>query len=298
MQTRRWHGAAIATLAILTGCTSSDGGAALSGTSAAAPDITADQYGYDLDTATLTPVYALIPEYNDPRDGYARDLLARECLTGIVDYQPVILGETDPILDQRAHQAKFDETIAARYGYSALRLHPVSDGAVADHVTITEDLSAQLQACGARTDERLGNPPARLPATIESAGWQAVDTDPAVARAASAWKQCMQPAGVIDLPERPSDMPSASITAGHGGTEAADGTVTEPSSTGPTQREIDIATLDVTCRTTHDWDAVILRARAIAELTAIGNDPESFDATIDAYKAYDAKISAVIAELG
>ena len=253
----------------------------------------AARYGYDLASATLTPVYALVPEHRDPRDVYARNLLLRQCLEGIAEFQVVPPGaESDPGFDPRTGQRVFTEEIAAQWGY---QLPPPAVPVVRpDAETYTPAVEEKGLRCGERTRERLGVPPERLLNDIESAGWAAVEASDEVTTAAGAWRACMAPAGVPDLPDRPQEMPSASVVPPMSRQEQD----RPPGSTEPSAREREVAVMDARCREEADVDGAELRARAEAELAAIGRDVDGFDSVRRDYQEYDAEIDQVIEELG
>lgn len=258
----------------------------------------ADQYGYDMETAKYTPTYALVPEYMDPRDGYARDLLARRCLQGVVDYKPITLGISNDVADERTGQPLFNADIASRLGYSARRLQQRPDDAVPDNADITPAIEKSMKSCGVQADKRLGKPPVALLGRIETAGWDALVTDPAMKKTNAEWKTCMQPAGIVDLPDKPDEMPSPSIASAGSQTADENGNITYSSSVPPSKREIEVAELDAQCRTKVDYDRVMLRERATAELKNIGRNLDQFEAVRVEYQRYGKGADKVIAELG
>ena len=258
------------------------------------PEQVAQRYGYDVGSTDLTPVYALVPQYRDPRDGYARDLLAARCLAGVVTYVAVPPGSADPFTDERTGQPLFTAEIAARWGYPALRGSEAAvDTAVPDEVEITDEIHASMVECGKAADERLGAVPERFLADVETAGWDAVPADPEVQAALAAWRECMAPAGVVDLPADPHEMPSPSVVGRTGGEEVDAGAGVPLS-----DREREVAVTDADCRGSSGYEEAVLQARAEAELAAIGRDLERFDASRRDLEAYSAGIDAVITELG
>jgi hypothetical protein len=253
----------------------------------------ASRYGYDLASATLTPVYALVPEHKDPRDTYARNLLLRQCLDGIAEFQ--VLPPTpdlDPGFDPRTGQRIFTEEIAAPWGYQLPA--PAVPVVRPDAETYTPAVQERGLRCGERTQERLGDPPARLPNEAENAGWAAVETSDEITAAAERWRTCMAPAGVPDLPDSPHEMPTASVVPPLSPAEQD----RPPGSIVPSAREREIAVTDTRCRQEADVDGAELRARAEAELAAIGRDIDGFESVRRDYQAYDARIEQVIEELG
>lgn len=293
MKTSRRHLVALVVV-LLAGC-GEGGGPGASSARSIDPVSVADRYGYDIDSATLTPVYELVPQYEDERDGYARDLLAQRCLAGVVDYHPTSLEDTSPFTENRTLQPVFNEEVAAQWGYSASRLNDKTAVAIGDTVEITDEIQAAMVKCGERTDERLGTPPMRPLTAIESAGWAVVETDDGVRAAIEDWRQCMEPAGVVDLPADPVQMPPESVRgAGSTGTGDDPEMKEEP----PSEREIEVAVMDARCQESAGYVKAVFRARATAELEAIGRDLEGFEAARRDYEEYDKKLDAVIDELG
>lgn len=286
--------AGLLAISTLTGCSASDD----SGGDVVTADDVAARYGYDISSAALSPAFALVPEYKDPKDGYARDLLASECLRDVVEYRAVEPGTGPSLIDERTGQLAFDEDIASQWGYPQLRLPTGTDSAVPDGVEITPAIHDAMVQCGEQADERLGLPPERLLSTIESAGWDAAATSPEVEEAVGQWHACMAPAGVVDLPDRPDEMPPASVVSPGSQAQDDQGNLVGVANSVPSAREREVAVLDAQCRTTAGYDAAVLRARADAELTVIGQDVDAFEAARTAYQEYEKKLDEVITELG
>jgi hypothetical protein len=283
--------ASLLAISTVTACTPATG----SPSKALDPEAVASRYGYDLGTATLSPVFAIVPEYKNPNDGYARDLLASKCLNGVVEYRAVKPGTVDQPIDDRTHQISFNEQIAAQFGYPQLRMPQPVDSAVPENVTIDDAMMAKMRECGAQTDKRLGAVPERMLSGVEEAGWEAVAGSQQVRDAAEAWRTCMEPVGVVDLPVDPSQMPTPSVVSPQ---KDAQGNEADTASIPLSDREREVAVADARCRAQVDYDGAVLRARADAELVAIGRDVEGFDAGRRAYSEYEKKIDAVITELG
>lgn len=282
----------LATSTLLVSCTASQ---APDDEGLSAQEVAA-RYGYVEATASLSPVYALVPQYHDPKDGYARDLLAAQCLAGVVEYRVVEPEAQTSLIDQRTGQLEFTEQVAAQWGYPQLHMPVDADSAVPEGVTITPEIQAAMQACGQKADERLGTPPQRLLADIEDAGWQAVPISSKVQDAISQWHACMEPAGVIDLPSQPSEMPPTSISSQSQVKDAQGNLV--PNGAAASDREKQVAVLDAQCRSQAGYDEAVMHARTEAELTAIGKNIEGFEASRGAYEDYDKKLDEVISELG
>lgn len=256
----------------------------------------AERYGYDPQTGELSPVYALVPELNDPRDIYARNLLLKDCLKGVAEFT-VYPPAADPATEgthPRTAQRNFNEAIAQQWGYQLPAPANLGTTGFPPGFEITPAIDEKILACGDKTASRLGRPPSQALAAIESAGWDALDANPpTVDSAAEAWVECMAPAGVVDLPDDPDKMPSPSVGAASSGQG-----MSAPGAVAPTAREREVAVLDAQCRETAGFDSAQLRVRAEAELAAIGRDVQGFESARQAYKDYDQKIDEVIRQLG
>jgi hypothetical protein len=238
----------------------------------------------------------LVPEYKNPNDGYARDLLGRNCLAGTVDYLVVPPGTSNSIIDERTGQLIFNESVAGQLGYPSLRASVNEpDTAIPDGVTITQPIKAAMEACGKKADERLGLPPEGALSSVESAGWTALSSSDKVRQAGLDWKKCMEPLGVVDLPDSPRSMPSRSVIPSDAVDK--DGNVTG-SSPSPSARERDVAVADARCQEQVGFNHAELEVRADAELAAIGKNIEGFESARTQYKTYEAGVDKVIAELG
>ncbi|MGY1745045.1 hypothetical protein [Blastococcus sp. SYSU D00695] len=253
----------------------------------------AARYGYDLSSDGLSPVYALVPEYQDPRDTYARNLLLSQCMDGVAEFQVLPPSpDLDPGFEPRTHRRIFSEQIAARWGYQLPA--PATPVVRPDAETYTPAVQERGLRCGERTRARLGEPPASLLGTVESAGWAAVDSSDEVRAAEEAWRACMAPAAIADLPASPNEMPPVSVVP-----RLSEQEQDRPAgSVVPSAREQEVAVADARCRAEADVDGAELRARAGGELAAIGRDVEAFEAVRAEYREYDARITQVIEELG
>ena len=295
---RREVVALVGAAALLSGCAGSGQNSATNSTGDGGGGVPADQvaarYGYSLTRTDTLPVNAIIPQFRDPKDGYARDLLASRCLADTVPYLVSTPRDVVNGFDMRTGQMEFNAEIAADRGYSALRARTAPDTAVPDSITITDPILAEMVECGSKADERLGRPPERLVNSIDSAGWNAVESSALVAEAAVQWKQCMQPVGVIDLPDTPLTMPSPSIEALSGVAPGTDGGGTPA----PSPREREIAMADAACRESSGYDTAVFDAKRDGQLQAIGANLEEFEAARIEYIEYEKGIDEVIAELG
>jgi|SRR5690625_2463219 len=255
----------------------------------------ADKYGYDAENEELTPVYVIAPKFHDPRDGLARDLLAQQCLAGVVEYPVMPQGGWHPYAHPRTQQPIFDLEIATEYGYPYLRN---IEGYSSEHTSqpVSEEQLDAMIKCGERTDNRLGDAPDRLLVEIEAAGWEYSESDAELNKAIEDWRKCMDPLGIPDMHDKPAPLPPKSLVPdAFEATEVGDDAIgTVPL----TEREREVAIVDATCRDKVDYDYALHVARAKGELIAIGSDLESFEATRVALDKYFENVEAVLAEFG
>ncbi|ACZ29067.1 hypothetical protein Xcel_0026 [Xylanimonas cellulosilytica DSM 15894] len=293
VRTRLILGASVvcAAVASLTACS------AESETTGLSADAVAERYGYRATESALSPVYALVPQFRDPADGYARDLLARQCLQDIVEYTPVVPGASGGFKDERTGQWVLDEPTAQASGYPYLRPKDGPVGGVPDDVVLTDATLAEMERCGVAADERLGTPPARLLNDIEATGWFAATDSPDMADVIGQWRECMVPLGLADLPEDPTLMPPRSVINAvvDAESEAANGGY---GAMPLTDREREVAVSDAKCLAQVDYYGIQNRVRAEAELSMIGENLKEFEAVRREYETYQRGVDAVIAELG
>lgn len=252
-------------------------------------DAVAAQYGYDRQSATQLPAFALVPEFMNPDDFYARMLLLQQCMTGMANYTVTAPPPDTPttVTDQRTRQRRLTPQIAAQWGYqvpeppATVILEPGDEQA--------PGFAAKEQGCGKQTKEKLGDPPEPLLNSIVTSGFDAINASDQVKKVAAAWKTCMGPVGVVDLPANPHDMPSPSV-AGTANVGAKAGV--------PSAREKEVALKDAECRESTGFTKTEFRVAADAQLRAIGKDTERFNAVRKQFTVYFAKINKVIEELG
>lgn len=112
---------------------------------------------------------------------------------------------------------------------------------------------------------------------VDSLAWTAGDkaeAEPAVKAAAAAWRKCMLPLGVPDLPPWPIDMPTPSQRELYGMP------ITPPETEGPlpappaagTPAEIKAAVFDAKCRESSSFAPTFYKANVDAQLAAIAEN--------------------------
>lgn len=279
-------------IVLLGGCSADDEEAA-----SINADEVAERYGYDIETADELPVYALNPAFeSDPGDRNNHIFMA-DCLDGVVEYD-VPSSDNHSELFTRTGNFRFNEEIAAEWGYPSLRTELFSNhqaAGIPDGVELTEEQSAENEKCVEEMQEALDEPnPVDLNGFSE-AGWDALDGNTAVAEAEDAWRECMEPEGVVDLPESPEEMPSDSLS---GNEQTEDGMQVDDTEVDLTEKERDIAIADAKCRSEAGYDDAVFKAEAEGELEAIGKDIETFEAARAEFEDYQERIDTVLAEHG
>lgn len=253
----------------------------------------ASKYGYNETTTDLTPAYALVSEFGDPRDQYARLLLLKECIKDVETYQvlPPVADSSTTVFDPRSGDRRFTLEIAQGWGYQLPPVPATVSSTVLDENLSSSEIVKMEAKCGSKTSARLGPAPVQFLTGIVDAGWDALKADDDATKTAADWRSCMMPVGIVDLPQTPSEMPSPSVATqtGDGGAQPA---------TPPSPRERQVAVADVMCRDSAGYTFAVKTARANGELTAIGKDVEGFEAARKAYEAYGVGIEKVIQTYG
>lgn len=135
----------------------------------------------------------------------------------------------------------------------------------------------------------------QLASSLEQAAFEAGLQDPGVVKAAAAWRKCMLPQGVSDLPADPNNMPSPSLRKKFG----LDQIVTDDSVwiNGPTvtPEEIALAVADATCRESSGWAAKLYDAEWNRNVTTITENADTLAGIRRQIDEYRKKVFAVIA---
>lgn len=267
-------------------CSDGDQGEADDGLSA---EEVAERYGYDVESEELTPVYALVPEFgNSPNDG-AIDVFYADCLKDVADYKVPPRSEKADLFS-RDHQLMFNEEIAANWGYPALRL-PEEEPPGIPSDDVTQEIETEYARCTEELGEKLSRPDGKFLEEVDSAGWNAEAESTELEDAKAAWRDCMAPLGIVDLPEEPHEMPPSSIRG-----QPNEGDAYVDMDLELTEEERTVAMEDAKCRTEVSLDLTERKARAEGELAAIGKNIEDFEAARVAYERYGEELQALLAE--
>jgi uncharacterized membrane protein len=136
-----------------------------------------------------------------------------------------------------------------------------------------------------------------LPQSAQAASSYANDamsratTDGGVVAAAKAWRECMQPVGVSDLPDSPLDMPSASLSQQFGlNTDGGTDTITED--------EIRIASADAQCQDDTGYRKQLYEATWKDQVETLQSNADDLKRSYDAIQKHRIEVAAVIAANG
>jgi hypothetical protein len=185
---------------------------------------------------------------------YAENLLMKPCMNDAgFEWEPPwrdIQAEGSPSVKENGISI-FNVSLAKQFGYG---FGPSQDLTIADQREWVErGQEAWTSAWDGPWDNCIESVRKRLPLSrnTQTANTLAADAGEAarqrgeVKAAAAAWRTCMQPAGVPDLPEWPYEMPSESVA------EKFDIDVAQRHD--PSEEEIALAVMDANCRTSSGY---------------------------------------------
>ncbi|WP_162621852.1 hypothetical protein [Microbacterium suaedae] len=239
----------------------------------------------------------MVTKAQSQRESYATALLTQECLDeqGFVNQVPSMSFVDDP--DDLGIRDVFTPEIVSEFGYhspgvmreenadwQAYASRPMSDGeAVAVDGCVRDVLDAGL----VRYENQVLNFATGLAQSAFSGSLQA----PEVKETATAWRECMAPRGVEDLPEDPSGMPSESLSSRFGlaATPDAGQTLTV------TQEEIDLASFDAKCRQSSGYEQARYRAEWSRQVTLLAENLTALEDAKSQIADIDRSLSEVIA---
>ncbi|MGN6428930.1 MAG: hypothetical protein ACTHMF_19105 [Leifsonia sp.] len=143
----------------------------------------------------------------------------------------------------------------------------------------------------ARTQVHLLPQSAQAASSYANDAMSRASTDADVVAAAKAWRECMRPVGVSDLPASPLDMPSAGLSQRYG--LNADG-----GSDKITQDELRVATADAQCQDDTGYRQKLYDATWSNQVEALRDNADDLKRSYDAIRKHRAEVAAVIAEHG
>ncbi|MFI2753967.1 hypothetical protein ACGIF2_11075 [Cellulomonas sp. P22] len=295
----RSSAAGMALIAVLSvsACSGSDADADVSSVAGALPAKDIDRW--------VMPVDQYVPQHQLMLD-YAENVLVSECMAaaGYTWAVPAfdIHAPASPT-SNAVNRQLFGQEIAATWGY--LPAPSTQQNAAAQEAAVTQPLPEgsddQFWQCvsDVRADQL---PPASSEAmnfasSLGMAADQAVRVDSDVLAAADRWSACMEPLGISDLPDVPSEMPSESLRSQFGRGERAAEAVPPAESTA-SAREIEIATFDAACRDSSGWSEARYEAEWELQVTAVQQNVDVLERILDENREVEERALAVLAERG
>jgi hypothetical protein len=221
---------------LLTGCSANDSGPQL-----------------DLPEKNITQAVMPLDQYMQPisdKVPYARALLIQPCMDS-AGFQRSVPWQDISKLDQPLRRS-FTSEVARTYGYHSPK---VIDPTVEAWTTYSfKQFSPSEQTafdkCFTSIEDKLPEltpQEMNLAAGMTSNSYESSFQDPKVIASAKAWHTCMQPQGIIDLPETPRKMPTPSMVKQFGLDAGSDSEPTAvPTKASP--KEQALASADVDCR--------------------------------------------------
>ena len=195
-----------------------------------------------------------------------------------------------------AHMRLFTLALAQRWGF---RIAPSSDPSLTalrsfqrEKATISSAEEAALTSCLSQARKELPILPgsAQRATAFAQAAYESAQKDKTVLRAAAAWKKCMVPAGISDLPDLPTRMPSDSIIRRF--------TIKFDISNIPpqvTQEEITLATTDFECRTKAGYEQALYDAQWSRQATLLAENADELNRVAAQISKHTIAVLAVIA---
>jgi hypothetical protein len=231
-------------------------------------------------------------------DNYAERLLTQPCMEGQGFAYEVPWRNLDALRSESYNAVGirlFDERLASKWGY---RDAPLDDpSAAAAYAGNEQALSPAGES--ALTDclaEVRSGPLPLLPGFAQNTATYAADAlvaandTPEVKKAAEAWRSCMLPAGVEDLPGSPNKMPSPSLQnrfamKGDGASGAR-----------ASAEEIKMATTDAECRKSTGWVQALYDSAWNYQVGVLDENADDLSAIGEALEEHKARVSSIIAE--
>lgn len=259
------------------------------------PSSTAESIGFHPNRQVYALPLDTIREIDDGSIAYAANLLIQDCMEKagyswpIPSFDPTV---RPPATWNSTGRRLFDVPIAERFGY---HLAPPSDpGAAAEGAALNARALASteeraLGRCRSAAARRVAPPSTRLVDSLAGAAYDAALAEADTVAAARAWRSCLAPEGISDLPEAPNKMPSPSLARRFrlgraGGTASPD--------------EIRIATADAKCRESSGYARDLYDGEVAQQLDLFARNRDALDRARAAAKQNFKRARVVLAQHG
>lgn len=280
----------------LSACSGPDGDSGVASLAVALP-------AQDIDRWTM-PVDQYLPQ-RQPMLDYAENVLVSECMAaaGYTWTVPAFdIHAPAPPTRNAVNRQLFNQEIAATWGYLSAPSTQQNAAAqeAAEAQPLPEGSDEQFWQCvsDVRADQLplASSEAMNFASSLGMAADQAARLDSDVLAAADRWSACMEPLGISDLPDVPSEMPSESLRSQFGrGEKAAD--VVQAESTA-SAREIEIATFDAACRDSSGWTEARYEAEWERQVTAVQQNADALERILAENREVEERALAILAERG
>lgn len=284
---RRHFGVAClaAAAALLTGCGNSAHAAAATAPTAAQRA----QWALPLDSYIDSPVEVVVGDY-------AENLLVKQCMAsrGIdwpiptMDVAALHSDTTSP-----SGRSLLTPEIAARWGYHHEPIYPAEVATQLRKLNsrqLSSSEQATLDGCVGTARATLPRPTTtQLGTVLANQALTDAATEPTVTKAAAAWRSCMAPQGISDLPQAPDGTSGGMPSPSQGSTFRLE----DPTSTA-SAAEIAAAVADARCRATSGYADALYAAEWAAQSKALAKNADALVRERDALETHRKAARAVI----
>lgn len=165
--------------------------------------------------------------------------------------------------------------------------------------TGTPEGKAAADECREQAEGQVPEPPdTMLAQALVFEANDAARLDDDVVEATERWRECMEVAGIPDLPETPFDMPTEAMTnrMRHGPRGEADGGLDRPWQP-PSTEEIELAVADAECRESSGFAETFYEKEWDAQLELMAPRVDELEQLAEALQEFDQELNQVLAEL-
>ncbi|WP_062137698.1 hypothetical protein [Demequina aestuarii] len=230
---------------------------------------------------------------------YAENLLVEQCMNGQGFDWPVPRRDVSSLKPSAVRsdggRKLFDVDIAAAYGYRSPDWLPPDVVAAEQEfssLVLTPEKQAAVDRCitqDARDELPLPANYTQLAVDLASEALATALESTEVEDAAAAWRECMGPLGIPDLPESPLAMPTDALMDEWG--------MDQPGAQASAD-QISIAVADAECRASSGYDATLYNAELRLQTVALTNNSDELVAEQAEGDAYVARAMSKLAEIG
>jgi hypothetical protein len=243
------------------------------------------------------PLDSCTPSLADQvREGKAVGLIIEPCMNRAGHAYAVDLTPVTPSgVSMNAYGVKlFDASVAASIGYGTAGADQGAANPVQADPRLVAAGTRQLERCRATAQHRL--PPLPSATADYSRGLADRAQDAAlrsttVVRAAAAWRTCLAPLGITDLPDSPLDMPSPGVNARRPHEEVAP-------TAGQRAYELEVAEHDADCRESSGFRRALYSRSWDEQSRLLRENEDTLQRVAARLAAHDRAVDRALAEAG